>query len=94
MKAVCSFRVTLGQGSSRRSSVGVFLHFPGAMRDASTPDSTQGRRHCYLRFRRQKGGDWVKVTACQLEAVPAGKKPSSPRACSLSFPVRGAEDVG
>lgn len=86
MKAVCSFRVTLGQGSSRRSSVGVFLHFPGAMRDASTPDSTQGRRHYYLRFRRQKGGDWVKVTACQLEAVPAGKKPSTSTRLQPQFP--------
>lgn len=69
----------------------MFLHFPGAVRDASTPDLTQGRRHFYLRFRYQKGGDWVKVTTCQLEAVPAGKKPSSPRprpSVSLSVVLR------
>lgn len=65
----------------------MFLHFPAAVLDASTPDLTQGRRHFYLRFRYQKGGDWVKVTTCQLEAVPASS-PAAAASVSLSVVLR------
>jgi hypothetical protein len=95
LEAGCSFRVTLGQGSSQRSSVGVFLqHFRGPVRDASMPNTTPGRRR-YPSAGLISKRDWVKAThplASWLRS-PLREKPPPLRACSLSFPVRGAEDV-